>query len=434
MRLLRHPPEADSSVTSVTEMVPLASVIVVCWNAADVLDRCLRQLLAQDYPNYEIIVVDDGSQDRTREVAERTLSSGKLTIVGSPVNRGCPNARNLGLCHAKGEIVAFIDADGFAAPSWLRHLVTTFAADESIGGVASTVFFAANPFVVNGAGGTVNRQGWSADLAMNQPYDRAEIPSEVLYPMGCGMAMRRSAVERVGPFDDRMLNYSDDVDYGMRLWRAGYRVVVAPDAWIDHGFSHTGDDSARKQLLCERHRMRVVLKHASLRTLAPWAMHEALATRQARWPRRALKLKAMEWNARHLPSVLASRWRLRGAPRVPDRLVHPSWGEGFPSGVPPLRTPCPETATNAIDMADPRSDGQLIYGWFAVESINGHSYRWAGIQAAALIRLEMPARRLRLHYGHVPIDIGGVEHVRPATGLARVAHRRMGHPSVLAVE
>ena len=95
--------------------------------------------------------------------------------------------------------------------------------------------------------------------------------------MGCGMALRCSAVERVGPFDDRMLNYYDDVDYGVRLWRAGYRVLVAPDAWIDHAFGGAGGDSDRKRLLCERHRMRVVLKHSSTRTLSRWA-----GTRRAR--------------------------------------------------------------------------------------------------------------------------------------------------------
>ena len=74
-------------------------------------------------------------------------------------NRGCPHARNLGLLHARGEIVAFIYADGHAAPSWLRHVVDAFAADATIGAVASTVFFDANPLVINGAGGIVNRQG-----------------------------------------------------------------------------------------------------------------------------------------------------------------------------------------------------------------------------------------------------------------------------------
>ena len=190
--------------------------------------------------------------------------------------------------------------------------MAAFDADATIGGVASTVFFADNPLVINGAGGIVNRQGWAADLALNESYERAEIASEALYPMGCGMALRRSAMDRVGPFDDRMLNYYDDVDYGVRLWRAGYRVGVAPDAWIDHGFGGGGGDSKDKLLLCERHRMRVVLKHASVRTLVRWATRGA-RDQQRRSDRRALKLRAMAWNARHLPSLLASRWSLRGA-------------------------------------------------------------------------------------------------------------------------
>jgi GT2 family glycosyltransferase len=413
LRLLNHCSGSDAITRNasldVAEAVPLASVIVVCWNAADVLGRCLDQLFAQDYARYEIIVVDDGSEDDTLAVAEATRARGELAIVSSSRNRGCPHARNLGVAHARGDVIAFIDADGFAAPDWLGNLVVRFEQDPMVGGVASTVFFDANPLVINGAGGIVNRQGWAADLSMNESYERAQIASEALYPMGCGMALRRSALERVGPFDDRMLNYYDDVDYGMRLWRAGYSVVVASDAWIDHGFGQAGSDSALKQLLCERHRIRVVLKHAPARSLRRWAGHEGRGIRRARPTRRAVKLKAIAWNIRHLPSVLAGRWRLRRAPSVPDRLVDPSWGDGFPVGVPPLLRPRPESAGSSLDMADPASADQLIYGWFPAEHVDGRSYRWAGKQAAALIHLDAPATRLRLDYAHVPADIGGVD-------------------------
>jgi GT2 family glycosyltransferase len=391
-----------------TEVEPLVSVIVVCWNSADVLGRCLDQLFAQDYKNYEIIVVDDGSDDDTLEIAQAARGRGDVTLVSSPRHRGCPHGRNLGLRHAKGEFIAFVDADGFAARSWLTHVVDAFDEDATIGGVASTVFFDANPLVINGAGGIVNRQGWAADLSMNESYEQAEIGSEALYPMGCGMALRRSALERVGPFDDRMLNYYDDVDYGMRLWRAGYRVVVAPDAWIDHGFAQAGASSAQKQLLCERHRMRVVLKHASLGELARWGAHELRNVRRVPAARRALKLKAMAWNARHLPSVLASRRHLRRAPRLVDRLVDPSWGDSFPVGVPPPSRPRPELAGNRIDMADALSEGQLVHGWFSRENVDGRSYRWAAVRSATLLRTEAPATRLRLDYAHVPVDTGGV--------------------------
>ena len=385
------------------------SVIVACWNSAEVIGECLEHLLAQDYPNYEVIVVDDGSEDDTATVAEGALGSGKVTVVRSALNRGCPHARNLGLRRAGGEIIAFIDADGFAAPSWLARLVDAFGDDATIGGVASTVFLDSNPLVINGAGGIVNRQGWAADLSMGVPYERAELVVEALYPMGCGMAVRRAAVDRVGPFDDRMLNYYDDVDYGIRLWRAGYRVVLAPDAWIDHRFAQGGDASMRKRLLCERHRMRVVLKHARPRTLARWTVHELDAIRAAPAAGRVVKLKAMAWNARHLPSALGSGWRLRRAPAVPARLVDPSWGDGFPAGVPALPTPEPQSAGNRVDMAESDSVKQLLYGWFPAERADGHSYRWSAAQSAVLISLKAPAGRLKLDYAHVPVDTGGVE-------------------------
>lgn len=405
----RDPVVERDATPSATAKCPPASVIVVCWNSADVLGRCLRQLQAQDYHDYEIVVVDDGSRDDTLQVAELAAAEGGLKIVRSARNRGCPHARNLGFSHASGEIVAFIDADGFAAPGWLRHVVAAFGTDESIGGVASTVFFADNPLVLNGAGGIVNRQGWAADLSMNESYGRAQIASEALYPMGCGMALRRSALERVGPFDDRMLNYYDDVDYGVRLWRAGYRVVVAPEAWVDHGFGGAGD-TTRKRLLCERHRMRVVLKHAPLADLDQWAAYEARAFRSAPTSRRLMKLRAMTWNMAHLPSALASRVRLRRQPGVPSRLVDPSWGDAFPVGVPARRTPHPETAANVLDMAEPGSEDQLLYGWFPAEQAeDGRCCRWAGTDAAALIELKAPARMLRLDYTHVPADMGGVD-------------------------
>jgi GT2 family glycosyltransferase len=389
---------------------PAVSVIVVCFNAADTLPRCLDQLLAQDYPRFEVIVVDDGSDDDTSALARRHLAQGphEHDVLRSARNRGCPHARNLGLARASGEIVAFIDADGYAARDWLRELVRPFT-DARVGAVASTVFYDADPLVVNGAGGIVNRQGWAADLSMNEPYERARIAVEALYPMGCGMALRRETVDIVGPFDDRMLNYYDDVDYGIRVWRAGYRVVVAPGAWIDHDVSLGWGVQSRKALLCERHRMRVVLKHCPRRTLISWSAQEARSLRSAAGAVRRRKLAAAGWNVLHLPSLLDGRVRLRAAPRPPARLVDPCWGDAFPAGVAPLQVPRPELAGRRIEMADPNSAGQLPYGWFPVERVDGCSHRWAGVQAAAIVRLTAPARRLRLDYTHAPVDIGGVD-------------------------
>jgi hypothetical protein len=382
------------------------SVIVVCWNAADVIGRCLDQLFAQDYANREIIVVDDGSDDDTAQIAEQARERGELTLVRSPRNRGCPAARNVGLEVASGEIVAFVDADGFAAVDWLSEVVLAFAGDPRIGGVASTVFYDDNPLVVNGAGGTTNRQGWAADLSMNESYECVSIAAEALYPMGCGMALRRDALERVGQFDDRMLNYYDDVDYGTRLWRAGYRVAVSAYAWIDHG--GTAGDSARKRLWCERHRMRVVLKHAPAAKLRHWSAMEVRSLLEAPASVRIQKLRSIAWNLRHLPSALASRRRLRFAERIPDRLIVASWGDGFPAGMPLRLSPAPSGAGPSIDADDAHSERQLLHGWFPPERVGERRYRWAGLCAGALVHLREPVRRVHLEYAHAPIDVGPI--------------------------
>jgi GT2 family glycosyltransferase len=405
---------------------PLVSVIVVAWNAADVLGRCLDCLFAQDYANREIVVVDDGSDDGTVEVAERASTKAPLTLVRSKRNRGCPAARNLGLRHAGGEIVAFVDADGFAAPDWLTRLVAAFGDDGTIGGVASTVFYDDNPLVVNGAGGTVNRQGWAADLSMNESYEFAELADEALYAMGNGMAIRRTALARVGPFDDAMLNYYDDVDYGMRLWRAGYRVAVARDAWVEHAAA--GGDSARKRLWCERHRMRVVLKHAPRGVLRRWAASELRELRAAPARVRVQKLRAAAWNLRGAGTVLAWRRRHRATPAVPQALIADSWGDAFPAGLPLRLQPAPPTARSGLDMARHDVGGQLLYGWFPAETFESRRRRWAVRHAAALVHLERAARRLRLDYAHAPVDVGGIDvTIRDAAAPTRPERLWSGH-------
>ncbi|MHB8233654.1 MAG: glycosyltransferase family 2 protein [Solirubrobacteraceae bacterium] len=404
---LEAAPVAGNPVAGDTPDDALATVIVVCWNSQEVLARCLDHLFAQDYVNREIIVVDDGSDDATGRVGQEAANRGEMKLVRSTRNRGCPSARNLGLQHAAGEIVAFIDADGFARPSWLSEVVAAFGDDAQIGGVASTVFFDDNPMVLNGAGGIVNRQGWAADLSMNRSYEDARIAKEALYPMGCGMAVRRDALERVGRFDERMLNYYDDVDYGMRLWRAGYRVVVAADAWIDHGTA--AGDSARKRLWCERHRMRVALKHTPLSELTTWVRWEARGLRSASTAGRTQKLRSIGWNLRRLPSTIARRRDLRGMPGPPVDLVDASHGDGFPVGMTLRGRPMPERADASLDMSLPEAEQQLLHGWFPTEQRGQRSYRWAAKSAAALFELDAPAKRMRLDYAHVPVEREGID-------------------------
>lgn len=98
---------------------PLISVIMPCFNAAPFLREAVDSVLAQTHPSVELIVIDDGSNDRSREMLREY--GNQLTVL-EQANRGPYPARNLGLAHAKGELVAFLDADDWWSPDFLEKL------------------------------------------------------------------------------------------------------------------------------------------------------------------------------------------------------------------------------------------------------------------------------------------------------------------------
>src|SRR5207247_345633 len=101
---------------------PRVSVIICAYNAADTLEDCLTSVERLTYPDYEIILVNDGSKDRTSEIGR---GFAKVRVIDTP-NGGLSAARNVGLAEAAGEIVAYTDADTRGHPHWLTFLVPPF--------------------------------------------------------------------------------------------------------------------------------------------------------------------------------------------------------------------------------------------------------------------------------------------------------------------
>src|SRR5580698_3195310 len=112
------------------------SVVVLNHNGASVISRCIECLLTQSYTNFEIIVVDNNSTDGSLSILQNYLKAGRIMLVRSDRNDGVPGGRNLGLSHARGEIIAFIDNDGYARGDWLAEGVRTLLSDTQLGAVA----------------------------------------------------------------------------------------------------------------------------------------------------------------------------------------------------------------------------------------------------------------------------------------------------------
>ncbi|HUO03909.1 MAG TPA: glycosyltransferase [Candidatus Binataceae bacterium] len=197
---------------------PKASVIVCAYNAAATLGDCIASLKDLNYPNFETILVDDGSTDSTAAIAEQ---AGVRTIKTE--HRGLGAARNAGIATTEGEIVAFIDADARADRDWLYHLVETI--DRCRAAAAGGPNFAP-PIVSESAAAMAAAPGLPREV-------RAE-GDQLAQLCGCNMAISRAALEKIGGFDPMFTTAGDDVDLSWRLAAAGETLAHAPGAVVIH--------------------------------------------------------------------------------------------------------------------------------------------------------------------------------------------------------
>jgi GT2 family glycosyltransferase len=184
---------------------PRISVILCSHNGEGTIRECLEGLLKLDYPDYEVIVVDDGSTDATPNIARQypfRLISGE--------NRGLSSARNTGLDAATGEIVAYIDDDAYPDPDWLKYLARTFMTTNHAG--------VGGPNIPPAGSGVIAD---SVAAAPGGPIHVLLSDREAEHIPGCNMAFRKSALETIGGFDVRFRAAGDDVDVCWRLQQAG---------------------------------------------------------------------------------------------------------------------------------------------------------------------------------------------------------------------
>ncbi len=370
-----------------TAAQPRVSVIVLNFNGAQIIGKCLDHLLAQTYRDFEILLVDNNSSDSSLAIAESYLACGKLSIVRAGRNLGVAGGRNLGLKYVQGEIIAFIDNDGYAGADWLAEAVRVLDSDPRVGAVAPVVFFHRNKTILNGAGGSINYQGYGRDLCFGVPYEFAQLKPLVMYPMGCGMVVRRRIFDRFGHFDPKSVYYYDDTELGVRVWRAGMQVALAPSSWVDHEFKGTARFFPDRALSFEKARVRLALKHFPVSKLPRWWLAELTLLARLDPVIRRLVIRAWLWNLLHLPSALAVRARFGLRHNPLWELLEPCWGQFNPplpaclSGWPDLEQPKPELVMGQNDA------GQLYFGWYEPDWDGERVFRWTTQHASAVFRL-----------------------------------------------
>ncbi|MDH7474362.1 MAG: glycosyltransferase family 2 protein [Anaerolineae bacterium] len=236
------------------------SVIIPVWNGREYLPGCLDSLLAQDYPDFEVIVVDNASADSSADLVAEKYP--QVRLIQNLQNLGFAGGCNVGLQVAQGDTFVLLNQDTIVRPGWLRALVKALQKPEV--GVAGCKILYPNGKTIQHAGGWIE---WPLGLAHHygqgeQDDGQWDEPRQVDYVTGAAMAFRRDILEKAGQMDEEFWpGYFEDSDFCFRVREAGHETWYIPEAVIVHVEGISIRNPVEHSLFNERGRLRFVLKH-----------------------------------------------------------------------------------------------------------------------------------------------------------------------------
>ncbi|HEY3671833.1 MAG TPA: glycosyltransferase [Acidimicrobiia bacterium] len=197
---------------------PRVSVVVCAYNEERTIDECLGSLARCRYPDFEVIVCDDGSADATREIARQY----PFRLLELP-HGGLSRARNAGMDAATGEFVAYLDADAWCHPDWLFHLVLSFDDEHVAATGGPNLPVPGAPFVER-----------AVALSPGGPLEVLTSDDRAEHVPGCNMMYRKDVLEAVGGFDSVYTSAGDDVDVCWKLLDEEHEIAFAHAAQVRH--------------------------------------------------------------------------------------------------------------------------------------------------------------------------------------------------------
>jgi len=380
---------------------PLVSVLVVVYNSLNDLEDCLSSVLDSDYPNVEIIAVDNASTDGSPDFIRQNFPSVKL--IEYPLNLGFSEANNRAVGLAKGDFIFLLNPDTHLPKDTIAILVNRMERDAEVGILAPKMLFLQEPRVINSIGIRSNRILYSYDRGFLE-YDEGQYDEEAQVISACGGAMfiRKAAIDKIGLFDNRYFMYYEDLDLGIRSWVAGYKVLYTPEAVIYHRMRASGRSEYLNEYVDNKNRTRTILKNCSLVTLLKMMSRSLIFDLSCiigylvigRYSAAKLRLKALLWNLAMLPDTISQRWQVQKLRTEPDsaflRLLTSD------SGFPQVNVPSPPYSPLYASTFDPaklnpqiepgKDAEQLGLGWYGPEVWGETPVRWTNKYGVAFLK------------------------------------------------
>ncbi len=315
----------------------LVSVVLITWNSAPFLRRCLEGINQQTYPEGELIVIDNASSDNSVDLARPHPK----TLIRNDTNRGFAAAANQAIGAARGEFVLLVNPDAFLTPTYVERLVQAFdTLDPQFGMATGKLLRAEGPDiaptnVIDSKGIRMTRTGRHLDIGQGETDNRqptTDNPTEIFGPSGAAAMYRMSFLRDVAidgeVFDEDFFSYREDADLAWRGQLFGWRAIYVPEAVAYHVRRVTparrGELPRFVNMHSVKNRFLLRLKnegaYLALRN-APFELTRDLIAIAAVVTIEVSSLPALEWLLKNRRRVLAKRKTIQSRRRVSDRAL-----------------------------------------------------------------------------------------------------------------
>lgn len=242
---------------------PQVTLLVLNWNGKDLLATCLPPLLSQAYPDYEVIVVDNGSEDGSIDYVREQFPS--VGILDNGRNLGFSGGFNAGMRQVEGEVVVMLNNDVIVLGNdWLPQLIAPMQDDATVGITGCKLVFPDGETLQHAGARLTYPLAYSEHFGyLERDEGQYDERKDVDYVTGAAVALRQAVIAGVGLFDESFAPvYYEEVDLCYRARAAGYRVVYVPKAKAIHNESASfGQMRERHRLTFHRNRLRFIFKH-----------------------------------------------------------------------------------------------------------------------------------------------------------------------------
>lgn len=306
--------------------------VVSTRNNRAIIVPTLEAIARQTIERFTCTVVDGCSTDGTPELVRERFPWVQVVVKDS--DTGPANSRNIGFRRGSSEYAAFVDSDIVLDPSWAEQQIALMDADREIAIASGKLLHSADRAKLYAAYGVMSRYGMGWDGGRAQPADAFDKIHQSLWVNSSAMAVRRSAIDKTGGFDDAMFLGCEDLDLGWRANILGWKVVFNPAASAVHKIHGTLDPatmSRRLVFLIWKNRLRSALVNYSALSLCRYTsifLAFSIADAFVRSPRRE-KFAALGWNLANFGDTWSRRKWVQSRRRVSDRALWPLFRHGL---------------------------------------------------------------------------------------------------------